>query len=239
MMVTRREREYGNTTSAQHFHPEDMKKAFRDWKVWLFCLGQFGVDTMLYGEPPSPGWSLGKTGMLTSEVPRLLDFLANHHRGARKLDACAGPALDRTMLLPWCSYLHGHRRTVGSNAATRSVLRRLRRHQCRRLRHPDLGHAGWRALLRVPGFNETGMRHPLTVFRCFLVAMGLYVVVGLPLAWVRQVLSLDPTIGWVGRKTDLTARQLPNICPRYGKRTTANGMQLTVGNLSGIMAPFI
>ncbi|EEY17356.1 high-affinity nicotinic acid transporter [Verticillium alfalfae VaMs.102] len=52
-------------------------------------------------------------------------------------------------------------------------------------------------------------------FGCFLVATGLYVVVGLPLAW------------------------LPNNSPRYGKRTTANGMQLSTGNCAGIMAPFI
>jgi hypothetical protein len=50
---------------------------------------------------------------------------------------------------------------------------------------------------------------------CFLVAAGLYVLVGLPLAW------------------------LPNNSPRYGKRTTANGMQLSTGNCAGIMAPFI
>ncbi|TLD05176.1 uncharacterized protein PgNI_09129 [Pyricularia grisea] len=52
-------------------------------------------------------------------------------------------------------------------------------------------------------------------FGCFLVATGLYVLVGLPLAW------------------------LPSNSPRYGKRTTANGLQLTIGNSSGIMAPFI
>ena len=34
-------------------------------------------------------------------------------------------------------------------------------------------------------------------------------------------------------------RQMPTLCPRYGKRTTANGLQLTLGNASGIMAPFI
>lgn len=50
---------------------------------------------------------------------------------------------------------------------------------------------------------------------CFLIAAGLYILVGLPLAW------------------------LPNNCPRYGKRATANGLQLTIGNASGIMAPFI
>lgn len=33
--------------------------------------------------------------------------------------------------------------------------------------------------------------------------------------------------------------KLPTNLPRYGKRTTANGMQLTTGNASGIMAPFI
>jgi MFS family permease len=49
MMLIRHSREYGNTTSALEFHPKDMKKAFLDWKVWLFCVGQFGVDTMLYG----------------------------------------------------------------------------------------------------------------------------------------------------------------------------------------------
>ena len=50
---------------------------------------------------------------------------------------------------------------------------------------------------------------------CFLVAMGLYVCVGLPLAW------------------------LPANSPRYGKRTTATGLQLSLGNCAGIMAPFV
>lgn len=50
---------------------------------------------------------------------------------------------------------------------------------------------------------------------CFLVAMGLYVCVGLPLAW------------------------LPTNSPRYGKRTTATGLQLSLGNCAGIMAPFL
>lgn len=52
-------------------------------------------------------------------------------------------------------------------------------------------------------------------FACFMVAGGLYVVVGLPLAW------------------------LPNNSPRYGKRTTATGMQLTIGNSAGILSSFI
>ncbi|GAB7361284.1 hypothetical protein MBLNU230_g1344t1 [Neophaeotheca triangularis] len=52
-------------------------------------------------------------------------------------------------------------------------------------------------------------------FGCFLVAMGLYVSVGIPLAW------------------------LPSNNPRYGKRTTGTGLQLTIGNSSGIMASFL
>lgn len=52
-------------------------------------------------------------------------------------------------------------------------------------------------------------------FGCFLVAMGLYVHAGIPLAWLQ-------------------ANQ-----PRYGKKVTANGVQLSVGNLSGAMAPFV
>ena len=49
MMVLRNGREYGNTTSAQQFSKQDMMKAFKDWKVWMFCASQFGADTMLYG----------------------------------------------------------------------------------------------------------------------------------------------------------------------------------------------
>ncbi|KAL1601694.1 hypothetical protein SLS60_006609 [Paraconiothyrium brasiliense] len=50
---------------------------------------------------------------------------------------------------------------------------------------------------------------------CFLVAMGLYVNVGLPLAW------------------------LPTNNPRYGKRTLATGLQLSIGNCAGIMSSFL
>jgi MFS family permease len=50
---------------------------------------------------------------------------------------------------------------------------------------------------------------------CFLVAMGLYVSVGLPLAW------------------------LPTNLPRYGKRTSATGLQLSIANCAGIMSSFV
>ena len=52
-------------------------------------------------------------------------------------------------------------------------------------------------------------------FGCFLVAMGLYVLVGIPLAW------------------------LPSNQPRYGKKTTATALQLSAGNIAGIVAPYV
>lgn len=52
-------------------------------------------------------------------------------------------------------------------------------------------------------------------FGAILVASGLYVAVGLPLTW------------------------LPANLPRYGKRTFATGLQLTFGNVSGVMSSFL
>ncbi|CRL31114.1 Sucrose/H+ symporter, plant [Penicillium camemberti] len=52
-------------------------------------------------------------------------------------------------------------------------------------------------------------------FGALMVALGLYVAVGLPLAW------------------------LPTNLPRYAKRTYATGLQLTFGNISGVMSPFL
>lgn len=49
LMVDRKRRQIGHTTSGDEMHKEDVHKAFKDWKIWLFALGQFGVDTMLYG----------------------------------------------------------------------------------------------------------------------------------------------------------------------------------------------
>ncbi|KAJ2974611.1 hypothetical protein NUW58_g8605 [Xylaria curta] len=49
LMAARHRRQYGYTESAKQFSKKDMMKAFKDWKVWVFCIGQFGADTMLYG----------------------------------------------------------------------------------------------------------------------------------------------------------------------------------------------
>lgn len=50
---------------------------------------------------------------------------------------------------------------------------------------------------------------------CFFIAAGLFLVSGIALAW------------------------LPSNLPRYGKRSTAVGMQLMIGNSAGIAAPYV
>lgn len=50
---------------------------------------------------------------------------------------------------------------------------------------------------------------------CFIVAVGLYAATGGPMSW-------------------LTVNN-----PRYGKRAIASGLQLTIGNASGVAAPFL
>ena len=45
----RRERQVGQTKSAKEFHKNDVYLGLTDWKIYAFCIGQFGGDTMLYG----------------------------------------------------------------------------------------------------------------------------------------------------------------------------------------------
>ena len=49
LMLVRKQRQIGYSTSGDQLHKEDVYKALKDWKVWVFAVGQFGVDTMLYG----------------------------------------------------------------------------------------------------------------------------------------------------------------------------------------------
>jgi len=50
---------------------------------------------------------------------------------------------------------------------------------------------------------------------CFIVALGLWVATGIAFSWIG----------------------VNN--PRYGKRAFASGMQITIGNISGVAAPFL
>ncbi|PMB68162.1 putative transporter [Beauveria bassiana] len=177
MMETRQEREYGNTKSGREFGFKDMRAAFKDWRVWAFCVAQFGVDTMLYGYST---------------------FLPTIIRGLGRWS----PAQVQLLTIP-CYF-------VGASAymAAATVSDRTQKRGLFCVVFGAVSVVGYAVLL---GDASSGVHY----FACFLVAAGLYIVVGLPLAW------------------------LPNNSPRYGKRTTATGMQLTIGNASGIMSSFI
>ncbi|KAK0625223.1 DNA-repair protein rad2 [Bombardia bombarda] len=177
MMIARQSREYGMTASAQQFSKDDMKKAFGDWKVWLFCIAQFGADTMLYG--------------FSTFLPTIITGLGTWTTAQVQL-----------LTIP-CYFLGA---AVYMPAAFLSDRLQMRGILC--VIFGSISVIGYGILLSD---SSAGVHY----FGCFMIAMGLYVVVGLPLAW------------------------LPSNCPRYGKRTTATGMQLTIGNASGIMAPFI
>ncbi|TGJ71576.1 hypothetical protein EYR41_003535 [Orbilia oligospora] len=73
------------------------------------------------------------------------------------------------------------------------------------------------ALVSIVGYILliTPVGGPVRYFGCFLIAGGLYVAVGLPLAW-----------------------NVVNI-PRYGKKVAASGFQLTMGNASGVMSAYL
>lgn len=82
LMRVRHAREYGNTESSREFSKADMLCAFKDWKVWAFCVAQFGVDTMLYGMFPTFGFELSESGSILTGCCRLFDFPPHHHQGS-------------------------------------------------------------------------------------------------------------------------------------------------------------
>ncbi len=177
LMIVRQNRQAGQTASAQRFHKKDVKYGLTDWKVYAFCIGQFGVDTMLYG--------------YSTFLPTIIKTFGNWSNA--KVQALTIPCYALGAL----SYL------VIARLSDRQQLRGL---YC--IIFGAISVIGYGILIADVG-------PAVHYFGCFVVALGLYVVVGLPLAW------------------------LPNNIPRYGKRTTATGLQLMIGNCSGIMAPFV
>jgi sugar phosphate permease len=177
LVIRRREREFGLRSSAHEFHTKDVRAGLKDWKIYVFCAGQFCADNMLYGYSTflptiikgiNPQWSNPIVQVLTIPCYALgaISYLVTaalsdrfQRRGIPTVLLCIVSIVGYAMLM--------------SNSAS--------------------------------GVHYAG---------CFFVAMGLYVTVGIPLAW------------------------LPSNNPRYGKRTTASGLQLTIGNSAGIMAPF-
>lgn len=177
LMRVRRERQAGQTESAQKFHKKDVYLGLKDWKIYMFCAGQFGTDTMLYGYST---------------------FLPTIIKGLGKWSTAQTQALT----IP-CYCL---------GALSYVVVARISDAQQRRGLYSVIF-----ALISVIGYAVlmSDASQGVHYFGCFLVAIGLYVACGLPLAW------------------------LPSNQPRYSKRATATGLQLTIGNSSGIMAPFL
>jgi MFS family permease len=177
-MAKRRNREIGQTISAQQFHKEDVYLGLKDWKIYAFCFAQFGGDTMLYG--------------FSTFLPIII----------KGINPKWSSSVIQLLTMP-CYAL---------GAITYLIAARLSdRHQRRGIPTVALGIISIIGYAMLMSNSGSGVHYA----GCFLVAMGLYVVVGIPLAW------------------------LPSNNPRYGKRTTASGLQLTIGNTSGIMAPFV
>ena len=178
LAVARLKRQTGYTASAAEFHWQDVRKGFKDWKIWAFSFAQFGCDTMLYG--------------FSTFLPTIIRGIQPH----------ASTALVQVYTIP-CYAL---------GAITYLVVARLSDHQQRRgVYAVALG------IVAIIGYAMLMSDSSAAVHYagCFLVAMGLYVNVGLPLAW------------------------LPTNNPRYGKRTLATGLQLSIGNCAGIMSSFV
>jgi len=158
-------------------HKADVYEGLRDWKIWLFCVGQFGGDMILYG--------------FSTFLPTIIKALGDW--SVAEVQAltipCYGLGAISYIVVAYFS----------DRTQKRAVFTVVFALICA---------AGYAILVSpAPG----GVRY----FGCFLVAAGLYVIVGLPLAW------------------------LPSNNPRYGKRTVATGLQLTIGNSAGIAAPFV
>ncbi|KIW02884.1 uncharacterized protein PV09_05934 [Verruconis gallopava] len=178
MMTKRREREFGLRTSAHEFHMKDVKAGLKDWKIYVFCAGQFCADNMLYGYSTFlPTIIKGINSSWSSQIVQVLTI------------PCYALGAITYLTVAWVSDRFQRRGIPVVLLCLVSVI-------------------GYAMLMTDTG---SGVHYA----GCFLIAMGLYVTVGIPLAW------------------------LPSNTPRYGKRTTASGLQLTIGNSAGIMAPFL
>ncbi|KAF4965599.1 hypothetical protein FSARC_6621 [Fusarium sarcochroum] len=173
----RMRRQIGHTKSSDQMHKADVYAGLKDWKIWLFCIGQFGGDTILYGY----------STFLPTIIRGLGDW--NNAQVQALTIPCYAMGAITYLVVAWFS----------DRTQKRAVYTVILGFVCA---------VGYALLVSTA---PSGVRY----FGCFLAAMGLYVIVGLPLAW------------------------LPSNNPRYGKRTVATGLQLTIGNSAGIPAPFL
>ncbi|KAL5339619.1 phosphoglycerate mutase-like protein [Aspergillus crustosus] len=177
LVVKCRSRHFGHTASAQKFHWADVKEGAMDWRIYAFCIAQFGIDTMLYG--------------YSTFLPTIIDGLGDW--STPEVQAltipCYALGAIAYLIIAWLSDRTQRRGVFICIFAVISIV-------------------GYGILISK---SSSGVHY----FGALLIAMGLYVAVGLPLAW------------------------LPTTLPRYAKRTFATGLQLTFGNISGVMSPFL
>lgn len=177
LIDARMRRQIGHTKSGDQMHKKDVYAGLKDIKIWLFCIGQFGGDVILYGYSTFlPTIIRGLGDWTTAEVQALTI-------------PCYALGAVSYLVVAWLS----------DRTQKRAVFAIIFGFICT---------AGYAILVSTAPGN-------VKYFGCFLSAMGLYVVVGIPLAW------------------------LPSNNPRYGKRTVATGLQLTIGNSAGVPAPFV
>ncbi|KAF4121438.1 nicotinic acid transporter [Geosmithia morbida] len=177
LMDRRMHREVGRTRSSDLMHEEDVYAGLKDWKIYLFCIGQFGGDLVLYG--------------YSTFLPTIISGLGDW-----------STAQVQALTIP-CYAL---------GAISFLVVAYLSDKTQRRA--PFVVGAGITCAVGYAILVSPVSGGP-KYFGCFLAAMGFYIVVGIPLAW------------------------LSNNNPRYGKRAVASGLQLTIGNSAGIPAPFL
>lgn len=145
-MIIRKERQSGYSKSADEFIKADVLKGLKDWKIWMFCLGQFGVDTMLYGYSTFLPTIIRGLGTWSSAEVQCLTI------------PCYALGAITYLIVAWFSDRFQQRGIATVTFGLVSIV-------------------GY-AILISPAAN--GAKY----FGCFLVAMGLYVVVGIPLGWL-------------------------------------------------------
>lgn len=174
MLVARLQRQTGYH---QELDRADAINAFKDWKVWLFAAGQFGVNSMLYS--------------YSVFLPSIVSCLGTWTK-------------PQSQALTVPCYVLG--------AASYLIVARLS--DAHQLRGPYQIGAAVVCIIGY-GISMAPASSAVHYFSTFLISLGLFIAVGIPLAW------------------------LPSNTPRYGKRTTASAIQIMICNCSGIVAPFL
>ncbi|KAI9897926.1 hypothetical protein N3K66_007782 [Trichothecium roseum] len=174
LLFTRLQRQTG---FHQEFDKQDAISAAKDWTVWLFAAGQFGVNAILYSYSIFLPSIISGLGQWTSPQAQALTV------------PCYVVGAVSYLIVAKLSDMHQLRGLYQIIFASVCII-------------------GY-------GISIANVSPAVHYFATFVISCGLFVAVGIPLAW------------------------LPSNTPRYGKRTTASAIQITICNCSGIVAPFL